>query len=44
VDFNGMFEPRPGIINGNLVKTKLPVMGPVFLRIFMSRFTRMFVT
>ncbi|MBA4394968.1 MAG: hypothetical protein C0407_15555, partial [Desulfobacca sp.] len=28
----------------DFVKTKFPIMGPVFLKIFMSRFTRMFVT
>ncbi|HMK64799.1 MAG TPA: type II secretion system F family protein [Thermodesulfobacteriota bacterium] len=33
-----------GRLNLDIFKIKVPIMGPVFLKIFMSRFTRMFTT
>jgi type II secretory pathway component PulF len=33
-----------GRLNMDIVKIRMPIMGPVFLKIFMSRFTRMFTT
>jgi type II secretory pathway component PulF len=33
-----------GRFQWDLVKIKIPIMGPLFLKIFMSRFTRMFTT
>ena len=42
--FQWYIRTEAGLYQWDLVKTRLPIMGPVFLRIFMSRFTRMFVT
>ena len=42
--FQWYIRTESGLFQWDLFKTRLPVMGPVFLRIFMSRFTRMFVT
>ncbi len=42
--FQWYIRTEAGHYQWDLAKTKLPIMGPVFLRIFMSRFTRMFVT
>jgi type II secretory pathway component PulF len=33
-----------GRLNLDIFKIRVPIMGPVFLKIFMSRFTRMFTT
>jgi type II secretory pathway component PulF len=35
---------NPGRYQWDLFRIRMPIMGPVFLKIFMSRFTRMFVT
>jgi MSHA biogenesis protein MshG len=42
--FQWYVRTEAGRYQWDVIKTRLPVMGPVFLRIFMSRFTRMFVT
>jgi MSHA biogenesis protein MshG len=42
--FQWYIRTEAGLYQWDLVKTRIPIMGPVFLRIFMSRFTRMFVT
>jgi type II secretory pathway component PulF len=42
--FQWYIRTESGLFQWDLLKTRFPVMGPVFLRIFMSRFTRMFVT
>ncbi len=42
--FQWYVRTESGLFQWDLLKIRLPVMGPVFLRIFMSRFTRMFVT
>lgn len=42
--FQWYIRTEAGLFQWDLLKTRLPIMGPVFLRIFMSRFTRMFVT
>lgn len=42
--FQWYIRTEAGRFQWDLVKTKIPIMGPLFLRIFMSRFTRMFVT
>lgn len=42
--FQWYVRTEAGKYQWDLIKTRIPIMGPVFLRIFMSRFTRMFVT
>lgn len=42
--FQWYVRTEKGRYQWDLIKTRIPIMGPVFLRIFMSRFTRMFVT
>ena len=42
--FQWYVRTEAGRYQWDLVKIRLPIMGPVFLKIAMSRFTRMFVT
>jgi type II secretory pathway component PulF len=42
--FQWYVRTESGRYQWDLVKIRMPVMGPVFLKIAMSRFTRMFVT
>jgi len=42
--FQWYIRTESGRFQWDLIKTKMPIMGSVFLKIFMSRFTRMFVT
>jgi type II secretory pathway component PulF len=42
--FSWYVRTEKGRFNWDLVKIRMPIMGPVFLKIFMSRFTRMFTT
>ena len=42
--FQWYIRTEPGRYQWDLVKIQIPIMGPVFLKIAMSRFTRMFVT
>ncbi len=42
--FQWYVRTEQGRYQWDLIKIQLPIMGPVFLKIAMSRFTRMFVT
>jgi type II secretory pathway component PulF len=42
--FSWYVRTEKGRYQWDLVRIRIPIMGPVFLKIFMSRFTRMFVT
>jgi type II secretory pathway component PulF len=42
--FSWYVRTSPGRYQWDMIKIQIPIMGPVFLKIAMSRFTRMFVT